>query len=157
MFGFLDRRKLRLEKLTLLVNDSSDRALTAALLRCGPEEVAFALSTLSLERANGVLAIFPPDQLKAALVISKAGAGPSDKMISRFAEELTQERAYGSVNDSDVAEVPIAAPAPQPGSGLKTPISIKALDFAGRVFGTHSLDTEAEPSEGRDKASGVNA
>lgn len=143
MFPFLDRRKQRLEKLTVLVEAATDRALAEALHRSGPEEIAFVLKTLPIDRVNRVLAGFSNEAIKAALVISKAGAGPSDRMIAKLADELTQERVSGPVHDEGTQEFPIGDAA----GDLKTPISVKALDLAGKFLGKFTDGDEKAPED----------
>lgn len=129
MFPFLDRRKQRLEKLALLVDAAADQRLSDALVRLGPEEIAFVLKTLPMDRSNRILAGFPNDAIKAALILSKADAGPSDRMIARFTDELSEERVHGPVSDTGVGEVPI---------------SIKALDLASRMLGKVQVGVDGD-------------
>ncbi len=136
MFPFLDRRKQRLEKLGILVEAASDQALADVLHRLGPEEIAFVLKNLPMDRSNRILAGFTNDVIKAALALSKADAAPSDRMIAKFTDELSEERATGPVADHGTAEVPIATSV----ADLKTPISVKALDLAGKVLGKFTDD-----------------
>ncbi len=138
MFPFLDRRKQRLEKLGILVEAASDQALADALHRLGPEEIAFVLRNLPMDRSNRILAAFSNDVIKAALTLSKADAAPSDRMIAKFTDELSEERVSGPVADHGTTEVPIAAAA----TYLRTPISIKALDLASKMLGKFTDDSE---------------
>ncbi len=135
---FLDRRKQRLEKLAVLVAAQSDQTLADALHRLGPEEIAFVLKTLPMDRTNRILAGFSNDVIKAALTLSKADAAPSDRMIAKFTDELAEDRVDGPVADHGTGEVPIATDA----QDLRTPISVKALDFAGKVLGKFADDPE---------------
>lgn len=135
---FLDRPKQRLEKLAILVEAQSDEVLADALHRLGPEEIAFVLKILPMDRTNRILAGFSNDVIKAALTLSKADAAPSDRMIAKFTDELREERVGGPVADEGTGEVPISSEA----TDLKTPISVKALDLAGKVLGKFSDDPE---------------
>jgi hypothetical protein len=139
MFPFLDRRKQRLEKLVLLVAAASDQALADALRRLGPEEMAFLLKTLPMDRSNRILAGFGNDEIKAALTASKGDATPSDRMIARFTDELGEERVNGPVTDQGTGEVPIATTDAE----LRTPISIRALDLAGKVLGKFTTEGDS--------------
>lgn len=138
MFPFLDRRKQRQEKLAVLVAAATDQTLADALRRLGPEEIAFVLKILPMDRSNRILAGFSNDAIKAALTLSQADAAPSDRMIAKFTDELSEDRLSGPVADQGTTEVPIATAA----SDLKTPISVKALDLAGKVLGKFTDDPE---------------
>jgi hypothetical protein len=138
---FLDRRKHRLEKLANLVEAASDQTLADALHRLGPEEMAFVLKTLPMDRSNRILTGFSNDALKAALALSKADAAPSDRMIAKFTDELSEERVSGPVSDQGTGEVPIASPE----GDLKTPISVRALDFAGKFLGKFADAEDGKP------------
>lgn len=136
MFSFLDRRKQRLEKLAILVQATSDQVLAETLLRFGPDEVAFILKTLPIDRSNRILSGFSMDVIKAALTLSKESTPLSDRKAAKFIDELSEDRLSGPVVDQGTKEVPITTPT----ADLHTPISVKALDLAGKVLGKFAND-----------------
>jgi hypothetical protein len=170
MFAFFDRQKHRLEKLTAAIVAADDQTLAAALGRCAAPEIAVALRVLPLERANALLQEMPKDQLERALALTESGRGPDPQAAAKLVAALVQqqqmdppqldlEAAPPMAGSVEIREMPTGAPsAPAPALGAETatpaaappapagapvdaaPLGLKALDIAGRVLGTFSVE-----------------
>ena len=134
MLSFFDRRKQRLEKLGAALKAADDRTLAAALADVGPAELAAVLGLLPVDRANRACATIPAERLDAALALSLDGAPLSEKTTQRLVAALAP-RSVGAAVATE-AEAPRAAAVAQDGG---TPMCVKALDLAGKVLGTLTI------------------
>jgi hypothetical protein len=148
MISFFDRQKQRLERLSASIVAADDRTLAHALARATAAEVAAALRLLPLERANFLLEGVTQTVLAEALVLSEADGGPDPEAAERLALDLQRAlpeapeidpRAAATGTSLEMNEIttpPSGAPGP---TGDAPPLSVRALDLAGRVLGTFSI------------------
>lgn len=129
MFPFTERRKQRLEKLFDRIEDASDAQLQAILTNSPADEIAVILGVFSIERASRVLAAISPERITQALGLLKNGEKPTEAAAARLAD------AVGDLLPaSSIAAATASAPMKD------APFVVKAMDMAGKVFGTFSLD-----------------
>ncbi len=119
------RRRHASDRLSRLLNRGNAAALSAALERCGAEEVALVMQLVPMIRAETLLCRVHRRKLRTALLHARASVHLSSHSYARL---------YAIVTHALAAE-PLAA---------QTPFGLRALDIAGRLFGTLVVARDGE-------------
>jgi hypothetical protein len=153
MLSFFDRQKQRREKLAAAIVATDDKTLAEVLAEAAAPEVAVALRVLPLARANSLVEGVPQAILTTALTLSEAGGDLDPEAATKLVGLLAAAKPEAPTVDPHAApategafaitEAPTAPPASE--NAVEplvddAPLGVRALDLAGRVLGTFSIE-----------------